>query len=352
VYQHGAWTDVPADDYRRHPKLEASFAGVERGELPHVDEWESVMDHLRRVVATHATWAGVERADLVADDFFDGPGADSWTFERPTGRKEMLRKRYEDAATTIFHEAASKLTTSVHDILRVIVQENGATYQKIAEETGLARSTVRYHVARLEEDGVLVRTGNPVLVVFSALALRDEAREKLRDLPDVRPDEPTIVVAGYPNVGKSTFVNSVTNARNETARYPFTTKQVHVGHVEDEYICYQIVDTPGLLDRAPEERNEIESQALSALTHLADTVLVFVDASGACGYPLSSQLALRDAVLEAFDVPVLTVCTKADRSRAVEADLYMSVAESENVEKVLETAIDAVGYEPELPYEG
>jgi nucleolar GTP-binding protein len=206
--------------------------------------------------------------------------------------------------------------------------------------------------ARKFRKQAFARLADVIEEVEDDLASLADARDVLRELPEIDAEEPTIVVAGYPNVGKSTFVNSVTNARNETARYPFTTKQVHVGHVEDEYIRYQIVDTPGLLDRAPEERNEIESQALSALTHLADTVLVFVDASGACGYPLSSQLALRDAVLEAFDVPVLTVCTKADRSRAAEADLYMSVAESENVEKVLETAIDAVGYEPELPYEG
>jgi nucleolar GTP-binding protein len=223
-------------------------------------------------------------------------------------------------------------------------QEIRSEYQdRLRGDTDTARKFRKQAFARLAD---------VIEEVEGDLASLADARNVLRELPEIDSDEPTIVVAGYPNVGKSTFVNSVTNARNETARYPFTTKQVHVGHIEENYIRYQLVDTPGLLDRAPEERNEIESQALSALTHLADTVLVFVDASGACGYPLSSQLALRDAVLEAFDVPVLTVCTKADRSRAAEADLYMSVAESENVEKVLETAIDAVGYEPELPYEG
>jgi len=205
--------------------------------------------------------------------------------------------------------------------------------------------------ARKFRKQAFARLADVIEEVEGDLASLADARNVLRELPEIDAEEPTIVVAGYPNVGKSTFVNSVTNARNETARYPFTTKQVHVGHVEDEYIRYQIVDTPGLLDRAPEERNEIESQALSALTHLADAVLVFVDASGACGYPLAAQLALRDAVLDAFDVPVLTVCTKADRSREVEADHYMSVAEGENVEAVLQAAIDAVGYEPELPYE-
>ncbi|MFW6435709.1 MAG: NOG1 family protein, partial [Halovenus sp.] len=188
--------------------------------------------------------------------------------------------------------------------------------------------------------------------VSDDLAALGEARNDLRQFPDIRPDEPAIVVAGYPNVGKSSFVNRVTRADNEIAAYPFTTTQIHVGHLERDHIRYQLVDTPGLLDRPPEERNDIEEQAISALAHLADAVLVLVDASGECGFPIEVQLELRDALLERFaDVPVLTVCNKSDRSRDVEADHYMSVTEGDNVEGVLEAAIDAVGYEPELPFE-
>ncbi|WP_137284006.1 NOG1 family protein [Halorussus salinisoli] len=179
-----------------------------------------------------------------------------------------------------------------------------------------------------------------------------EAHQDLRRLPDIDPDEPTIVVAGYPNVGKSSFVNEVTNARNEIAEYPFTTKGVRVGHFEQDHIRYQIVDTPGLLDRPEDERNDIENQAVSALTHLADAILFVVDASGYCGYPLDAQLELRDALAERFeDVPVLTVCNKSDLSTDVDADAYMSIESGENVDEVLDATVEAVGYEPELPFE-
>ncbi|WP_136688441.1 NOG1 family protein [Halorhabdus amylolytica] len=188
--------------------------------------------------------------------------------------------------------------------------------------------------------------------VSDDLAALGEARDSLRQFPDIRPDEPAIVVAGYPNVGKSSFVNRVTRADNEIAAYPFTTTQIHVGHLERDHIRYQLVDTPGLLDRPPEERNDIENQAVSALEHLADAVLVLVDPSGECGFPIDVQLDLRNDILDRFeDAPVLTVANKADRSRDVEADHYMSVTEDENVEGVLEAAIEAVGYEPELPFE-
>ncbi|PSQ16358.1 GTP-binding protein [Halobacteriales archaeon QS_8_69_26] len=206
-------------------------------------------------------------------------------------------------------------------------------------------------LARKHRKQAFARLSDVVDEVADDLALLAEAREDLRTLPDLDPDEPAIVVAGYPNVGKSSFVNAVTRAHNETASYPFTTTGLAVGHVEHRHVRYQIVDTPGLLDRPPEERNEVESQAVSALTHLADCVLFLVDASGACGYPLDLQSSLRDAVAAEFDVPLLTVCNKADRSRDVEADHYMSITEDDDVEGVLQAAIEAVGYEPDLPFD-
>ena len=203
--------------------------------------------------------------------------------------------------------------------------------------------------ARKHRKQAFARMADVVDEVSADLARVGEARDALRNLPDVRPDEPTIVVAGYPNVGKSSFVNSVTRATNEIAEYPFTTRGVQIGHFERDRIRYQIIDTPGLLDRPADERNDIERQAVSALTHLADAVVFVVDASGDCGYPLDAQLQLRDAVAAQFDVPLLTVCNKSDRSTDVDADAYMSVTEGENVEAVLDLAVEAVDYEPDLP---
>ena len=181
-----------------------------------------------------------------------------------------------------------------------------------------------------------------------------DSRDQLKVLPDVEPDEPAIVIAGYPNVGKSSFVNRVTRASNQIAEYPFTTKGVQVGHFERDHIRYQIVDTPGLLDRPADERNDIERQAVSALEHLADVVVFMLDPSGDCGYPLDVQLELREEVRELFGeaVPFLTVANKHDRFEAVKAesvDATMSVTKDENVEDVLDMAVEAAAFEPDLP---
>ncbi|AFK19710.1 GTP-binding protein [Haloferax mediterranei ATCC 33500] len=207
-------------------------------------------------------------------------------------------------------------------------------------------------LARKHRKQAFARMANITEEVEDDLLRIGEARDALKNLPDIRPDEPAIVVAGYPNVGKSSFVNDVTRASNEIARYPFTTKGVQIGHFDRERIRYQIIDTPGLLDRPEDERNDIEKQAVSALEHLADAVIFVADASAECGYPIESQLELRDAVQARFeerDIPVLTVCNKSDRSTDMEADLYMSVETGENVDAVLDAAADAIGFEPDIP---
>jgi nucleolar GTP-binding protein len=257
-----------------------------------------------------------------------------------------------DAVDPFYRELAEALVDvdALRQSLSKVTWAAGKADEIKSEYMGKLRGTDA-DLARKHRKQAYARLADVVEQVEADLERIADAREVLRKLPDLRSDEPAVVVAGYPNVGKSSFVNRVTRAHNETAAYPFTTTGVAVGHVERDHVKYQIVDTPGLLDRPPEERNDVESQAVSALTHLADCVLFLVDASLDCGYPLDAQLDLRDAIAERFDVPVLTVCNKADRSRDVDADYYMSLADDEGVEAVLDAAIEAVGYEPELPFE-
>lgn len=259
-----------------------------------------------------------------------------------------------DALDPFYHELADAVAEGGVDALKQQLSEVMWASRKAAEIRSEYQSRLRgdTETARLVRKQAFARLADVTREVSEELQALNTARDQLKQLPDIRPDEPTIVVAGYPNVGKSTFVNHVTNARNEIASYPFTTKQVRVGHIERDHIRYQLIDTPGLLDRPAAERNDIESQAVSALTHLADCILVFVDASASCGYPVDVQLALREEIASRFaGVPVVTVCAKADRSRELDADLYLSVPEEEGVEELLETAIERVDHTIELPFE-
>ncbi|MFB6162229.1 MAG: NOG1 family protein [Halococcoides sp.] len=206
--------------------------------------------------------------------------------------------------------------------------------------------------ARSHREQAFARLADVAEEATEALETLADAREALIDLPEIDPDAPTIVVAGSPNVGKSSFVNHVTRADSAVATYPFTTTRIHVGHLSRDRVRYQIVDTPGLLDRPPAERNEVERQAASALTHVADCVVVVLDASESCGYTPETQIALLDSLRTEFsDVPVISVCNKADLSTDIDAEYRMSVRDDEGVEAVLTAAIEAIDHDPVLPHE-
>ena len=86
------------------------------------------------------------------------------------------------------------------------------------------------------------RLSSLVNQIASDLDALTEARRALRRLPEIDPDIPTIVVAGYPNVGKSLFVRAVSTGRPKVADYPFTTKAVSLGHIDRGVHRYQILD--------------------------------------------------------------------------------------------------------------
>ena len=60
-----------------------------------------------------------------------------------------------------------------------------------------------------------------------------------------------VVLVGLPNAGKSSLLNTLTNAHVDVGDYPYTTQLPQVGMLEYEDIKIQIVDTPPLYEEAP-----------------------------------------------------------------------------------------------------
>ncbi|HJK78237.1 MAG TPA: 50S ribosome-binding GTPase [Methanocorpusculum sp.] len=199
---------------------------------------------------------------------------------------------------------------------------------------GISRS-MRRADPLTERKRAVARIASIVHRADDALRYLNDVRNVLRKLPVISTDEFTIVVAGYPNVGKSSFIRLVSSAEPEIASYPFTTKGVVVGHRNAERRKrIQFIDTPGLLDRTEEERNAIEKQALNALVYVADLVLFVIDASEHCGYSVEAQEKLREEIAGIVTVPMLTVVNKADIKKT-EDRFNMSTVTGEGVEEVL-----------------
>ena len=132
-------------------------------------------------------------------------------------------------------------------------------------------------------------------------------------LPGIDPGKPTIIVAGPPSAGKSSLVSAASRARIEVAEYPFTTKEIHVGHTAIGGVETQLIDTPGLLDRRLEDRNEVELKAIAALQHLQGLVLFLLDPTETATYPIGIQLDIAEEIGGIVkDKEVIYVISKRD----------------------------------------
>lgn len=135
------------------------------------------------------------------------------------------------------------------------------------------------------------------------------ARKIMKDYPSIKTGMSTIVIAGYPNVGKSTLLRTLTGAKPEIASYPFTTKKIMLGYFEKKI---QFIDTPGLLDRPIEKRNQIEKQAILALKYLAEKMIFMLDPSETCGYSIKDQIKLMNEMKKTLKVETFVVLNKID----------------------------------------
>jgi nucleolar GTP-binding protein len=254
-----------------------------------------------------------------------------------TSRVERDRRRAElkivrAAATTVRHlrlETRRFVKPPLGEFDRALVAsrwgegtlERSLTRVRRAEERIrlLARDTERtaHRAHGSEELGGIVRAyygrlASHVREVDADLEFLRTADSFLDSRPHLEAGAPTLVIAGFPNVGKSSLVARLSSARPKIADYPFTTLAIAVGHADLGFDRLQVVDTPGVLGRGSKV-NPAESEAEVAVRRAATVVLFLLDPTGTSGHSLEEQESLLARwQTELPGVRILAVETKCD----------------------------------------
>jgi GTP-binding conserved hypothetical protein len=164
-----------------------------------------------------------------------------------------------------------------------------------------------------------------------SLSFLREAREALKKVPQVSREMKIIIIAGFPNVGKSSLISKLTNLTPEIADYPFTTKSINVGMMKMGASIYEVLDVPGLLNR--KNHNTIERVALAAIENIGNLVVCMMDPTEECGYRLEEQQKLCDS-LKDLGKNVLIVENKIDVERTDSDNIKISCETGEGIEEL------------------
>eukprot|EP00197_Chlamydomonas_leiostraca_P002622 CAMPEP_0202858348 /NCGR_PEP_ID=MMETSP1391-20130828/924_1 /ASSEMBLY_ACC=CAM_ASM_000867 /TAXON_ID=1034604 /ORGANISM="Chlamydomonas leiostraca, Strain SAG 11-49" /LENGTH=682 /DNA_ID=CAMNT_0049537261 /DNA_START=94 /DNA_END=2142 /DNA_ORIENTATION=- len=252
--------------------------------------------YMRKVKFTAENWN--ERLTAILDEF---------------PKVEDIHPFYSDLLNVLYDKDHYKLALGQLNTARNLIDKLAQDYVRLLKYGDSLYRCKELKRAAMGRMCTLMKRQGP------SLAYLEQVRQHMSRLPSIDPNTRSILLCGYPNVGKSSMMNKLTKADVEVQPYAFTTKSLYVGHMDYKYLRWQVIDTPGILDRPLEERNTIEMQSITALAHLRAACLYLVDVSEQCGYTIAQQAALFHSIKPLFaNKPILIVVNKIDSRRLEE----------------------------------
>ncbi len=122
-------------------------------------------------------------------------------------------------------------------------------YDKQIEELQEELANTRYNKATERHIGIL----KAKIAKLREQKRKEEKKSKQRGGGGYavrKQGDATVIMLGFPSVGKSTLLNSLTNAESEVGGYDFTTLEVVPGMMPVKGAKVQILDVPGIVEGA------------------------------------------------------------------------------------------------------
>ncbi len=159
---------------------------------------------------------------------------------------------------------------------------------------------------------------------------------------------------GFPNVGKSTFLSTVTSARPKIANYQFTTLEPNLGVVKSkDGTSFVIADIPGIIEGA----SQGVGLGLQFLRHIERTRLLLhlIDVSGSEGRNPVDDFNVINEELNNYSEKLanrkqIIVATKCDVSNQELLEQLENLAKEKNMEFFKISSVTGAGIENLLDY--
>jgi len=151
---------------------------------------------------------------------------------------------------------------------------------------GVKKSSVPDQIIELEKEIAKTkynkRTQHHIGLVKAKIARLKEKQEvrsksgpKFEGYSVSKSGDATVILIGFPSVGKSTLLNTLTGTESAVAAYEFTTLDVIPGLLEHRQAKIQILDVPGIVKGAASGKGR-GKEVLSVMRN-ADLVLILID---------------------------------------------------------------------------
>ncbi|MBD3163969.1 GTP-binding protein [Candidatus Woesearchaeota archaeon] len=143
----------------------------------------------------------------------------------------------------------------------------------------------------------------------------------------------TVIMVGFPSVGKSTLLNRLTNAKSQTAAYSFTTLTCIPGMLEHKGAKIQVLDVPGVVKGASSGRGR-GKEVLSVAVN-SDLVLFLIDVFHPEHYGILLH-ELRDSYLRINEEkPDIRIKKKAKGGLDIGSTVKLTKIDRETIKKIL-----------------